>query len=227
MPFFTDGHRENCAFVIGEDGNIRTQYTQLRTTRSDLFRAGLSTRSMWFNLKGVYSIVTIGDDAQWIEIGDLAANRGMYLHFHISYEADSSPEAAVQRKQKDLLMLMYAKYGAIVNAARPSGLSNPSALASGTSMIVSREGGHNQPHPAGIKYYLPYQTSIAETAGPRESMIYAKRKTTANNDMDLTRYWRNRNRKRRAHSGWYEWIKMGAHLIQSDPATGGEKAKPN
>jgi len=224
MPFFADGHRENCAFVIGDDGNIRTQYAQLRTTRSDLFRAGLSTRTMWFNLKGVYSIVTIGDDAEWVEIGDLAANRGMYLHFHISYEADSSPDAAVLRKQKNLLMLMYAKYGAIVNAARPSGLSNPSALASGTSMIVSREGGHNKPAPSGLEYYLPYQTSIVKSAGSAETMIYATRKTMIRNDMDLTKSWRNRNRKNRAESGWYEWIKMGAQLIQSD-AGGSAPAK--
>jgi predicted amidohydrolase len=227
MPFFADGHRQNCAFVIGDNGNIRTQYAQLRTTRTDLFRPGLSTRSMWFNLKGVHSIVTIGGDAQWVEIGDLAANRGMYLHFHISYEADSSPDAAVLRKQKNLLMLMYAKYGAIVNAAHPSGLSNSSALAGGTSMIVSREGGHNKPCPPGIKYYLPYQTSIAASAGSEETMIYATRNTTARNDMDLIRYWRNRNRKRRAQPGWFEWIKMGAHLIQSDSGPDGAKAKPN
>jgi len=223
MPFFADDHRENCALVIGNDGNIRTQYAQLRTTRSDLFRGGVSTRAMWFNLKGVYSIVTIGGDSQWVEIGDLAANRGMYLHFHISYEADSSPDAAVLRKQKNLLMLMYAKFGAVVNAARPSGLSNPSAPADGTSMILSREGGHNQPCPEGIKYYLPYQTSIAESAGPRETMIYVTRKTTANNDMDLTRYWRNRNRKRRIQSGWYDWIKMGAHMIDSDASDSAQK----
>lgn len=221
MPYFTDGLRENCAFVIGDDGNIRTQYAQLRNTRSGLFTAGMSTSSMWFSLKGVHSIVTVGGDAQWIELGDLAANRGMYLHFHISCEADSSPDAAVLRKQKNLLMLMYAKYGAIVNAARPSGLSNTSELAGGASMIVSREGGHNKPCPPGIKYYLPYQTSIAESAGSEETIIYAARKTTAKNDMDLTRYWRNRNRKRRTQPGWYEWIKMGTHLINSDPDPGG------
>jgi predicted amidohydrolase len=223
MPFFSDGHRENCAFVIGDDGNIRTQYAQLSTTRNDLFRAGTSTKTMWFNLKGVHSIVTIGGDAQWIEIGDLAANRGMYLHFHISYEADSSPDDTVLRKQKNLLMLTYAKFGEAVNAAHPLGLSNPSALASGTSMIVSREGGHNQPVPQGIKYYLPYQTSIAADAGPRETMIYATRKTTANNDMDLTRYWRNRNRKRRLQPAWYDWIKTGANLIHSDPRDSPQK----
>ncbi|MFH1717981.1 MAG: nitrilase-related carbon-nitrogen hydrolase [Planctomycetota bacterium] len=225
MPFFADGHRENCAFVIGDDGSIRTRYAQLRTTRSDLFTAGPSTRTMWFDLKGVHSIVTVGDDAEWVEIGDLAANRGMYLHFHISYESDSSPDAAVLRKQKNLLALMYAKYGAVVNAARPSGLSNPSSPASGVSMIVSREGGHNKPCPAGIKYYLPYQTSIAESAGAEETIIYATRKTAAKNDMDLDRYWRNRNRKRRAQNGWYEWIKMGAWLIQSDIGESAEHAR--
>ncbi|MDT8300829.1 MAG: nitrilase-related carbon-nitrogen hydrolase [Sedimentisphaerales bacterium] len=225
MPFFADGRRQNCAFVIGDDGNIKTQYSQLSTTRTDLFRPGLSTSTMWFNLKGVYSIVTIGGDAQWVELGDLAANRGMYLHFHISCEADSSPDAAVLRKQKNLLMLMYAKYGAVVNAARPSGLSNPSSLAGGASMIVSREGGHNKPCPPGIKYYLPYQTSIAEIAGASETIIYATRKTAAKNDMDLIRYWRNRNRKRRTQPGWYEWIKLGTHLINSDPDD--TKAKPN
>ena len=147
----------------------------------------------------------------------------MYLHFHISYEADSSPDAAVHRQQKNLLMLMYAKFGAVVNAARPSGLSNPSALASGTSMIVGREGGHNQPSPVAIKYYLTYQTSVAESAGPQETLIYVTRKTTANNDMDLTRYWRNRNRKRRVQSDWYDWIKMGAHMIHSDSGDSAQK----
>jgi len=227
MPFFTDGCRQNCAFVIGDDGNIKTKYAQLRTSRSNLFTAGMSTGSMWFDLKGVCSIVTIGGDAHWVELSDLAANRGMYLHFHISYEADSSSDAAVLRKQKNLLMLMYAKYGAVVNAARPSGLSNPSSFAGGMSMIVSREGGHNKPCPAGIKYYLPYQTSIAESAGTSQTIIYATRKTAAKNDMDLTRYWRNRDRKRRAQSGWFDWIKMGAHLIQSESTASGEKAKSN
>ncbi len=216
MPFFTDGHRKNCAFVIGDDGSIKTHYAQLNTAHSDLFTAGSNTKTMWFDLKGVYSIVTIGDDSEWVEIGDLAANRGMYLHFHISYEADSSHDDALLRKQKNLLALMYAKYGTVVNAANPSGLSNPSSPASGISMIVSREGGHNKPCPAGIKYYLPYQTSVVESAGAAETMIYATRKTAAKNDMDLDRYWRNRDRKRRAEKGWFEWIKLGALLIQSD-----------
>lgn len=202
--------------MIGDDGSIITRYAQLRTTRSELFRAGSSTKAMWFELKGVQSIVTIGGDARWVELGDLAANRGMYLHFHISYEADSSADTAVLRKQRNLLMLMYAKYGAVVNPAHPSGLSNPSSSAGGLSMIVSREGGHNKPRPGGLEYYLPYQTSIIKSAGLEETMIYATRKTVARNDMELTKYWRNRNRKARIQSSWYEWIKKGVRLIEKD-----------
>jgi len=77
-------------------------------------------------------------------------------------------------------------------------------------------GGHNKPCPGGLEYYLPYQTSIVKSAGLGETMIYTTRKTVARNDMDLTKHWRNRNRKRRAESRWYEWIKKGVWLIEKD-----------
>ena len=216
MPYFVDGYRRNCAFVIGDDGSLKTRYSQISETRADLFRAGTSTKAMWFELKGVHSIVTIGDDANLIEIGDLAANRGMYLHFHITYEACSSAEEYALFKQKNLLMLMYAKYGVVVNAANASNLSNPGSPADGMSMIVSREGGHNKSAPNGLEYYLPYQTSIVKSAGSAETMIIAARKTSTRNDMDLTAYWRNRHRRNRAQNGWYDWIKKGTLLIEKD-----------
>jgi hypothetical protein len=174
---------------------------------------------MWFELKGVHSIVTIGEDANLVEIGDLAASRGMYLHFHITYEACSSAEEATLWKQRHLLMLMYAKYGAVVNAADASGLSNPSLSAGEMSMIVSREGGHNKPAPNGLEYYLPYQTSIVKSAGSAAIMIIATRKTSTRNDMDLLAHWRNRNRRNRTQNGWYEWIKKGTLLIEKDAET--------
>ena len=92
-------------------------------------------------------------------------------------------------------MLMYAKYGAVVNAAVGNDVTNSRAWAGGMSMIVSREGGHNKPTPAGLEYYLPYQTSIVKSAGSAETMIVAARRTSARNDLDLTGNWRNRNRK--------------------------------
>ncbi|UCC99773.1 MAG: hypothetical protein JSW66_07785, partial [Phycisphaerales bacterium] len=88
--------------------------------------------------------------------------------------------------------------------------------AGGMSMIVSREGGHNKPSPKGLEHYLPYQTSVVSSAGSDETMLVATRRTPAKNDMDLNRYWRNRNRKNRAQKGWYDWIKYGAILISGD-----------
>jgi len=216
MPYYVDGKRKNCALVIGDDGSVKTQYEQIVSKQRDLFTPGESINTMWFTVKGVHSIVTIGDDADWIEIADLAANRGMYLHFHISYEADASAVDATLRKQRNLLMLRYAKYGAVVNAANPSGLEHPSEPASGISMIVSREGGHNQPTPKGIEYYLPYQTSIIKKAGASESLIYATRKTKRRNNLDLKLHFRNRDRKSRLQRGWYDWIKKGALVITED-----------
>ncbi|MDH4238864.1 MAG: hypothetical protein OEW48_04820, partial [Phycisphaerae bacterium] len=216
MPYSVDGHRRNCAFVIGDDGSVRTRYAQIAVNRGDLFRSGTSTKAMWFELKGVHSIVTIGDDANWVEMADLAASRGMYLHFHIANESYSSIEQAKLGKQRNLLILMYAKYGAVVNAATPSDAPYPGVRTGGMSMIVSREGGHNRPAPSGLEYYLPYQTSIVKSAGSTETMIFAVRRTSAGNDLDLIKYWRNRNRKNRAQSGWYEWINRGALLIDED-----------
>ena len=216
MPYLVNGHKMNCAFVIGDDGSVRTRYAQIAAKRDDLFRSGTSMKAMWFELKGVCSIVTIGDDANWVEIADLAASRGMYLHFHITSETYASTDDAMLAKQRNLLMLMYAKYGAVVNAAAPTNMSN----AGGMSMIVSREGGHNRPAPNGLEYYLPYQTSIVKSAGSTERMIFAVRRTSARNDMDLIGYWRNRNRKSREQSSWYEWIERGALLAETDAYVG-------
>lgn len=213
LPYEIAGKRQNCAFVIGDDGEVKTRHAQIVSRRGNLFAPGEDFGAMWFTVKGVQSIVTLGDEADWIEIADLAANRGMYLHFHISYQADSFADDAIVRKQRNILMLRYAKYGAVVNAADPSELPDPSSPASGGSMIVSREGGHNKSAPAEIEYYLPYQTSIVKSAGSDEALIFATRRTAERNDLDLGRHFRNRNRKSRRQRGWYDWIAAGAALL--------------
>jgi len=213
MPRILGTDRSNCAVVIGDDGTVRTRYAQIAAKRAGLFRPGRNLKAMWFDLKGVQSIVTVGDDADWVEIADLAANRGMCLHFHISYRPAASADAAVMNKQRDLLFLRYAQYGAAVNAADPTGLAHPSAPAGGGSLIVCREGGHNKRAPAGLQYYLPYQTSVVQFAATGEDMLCAAKQAGPTNSMDLRRYWRNRNRKARQQSGWYDWIQRGARLV--------------
>jgi len=215
-PLMVGNTRYNGAVVIGDDGTVQTRYAQLVVNRRDLFQPGRSTKSLWFSLKGVPSIVTVGNDANWVEIGDLAANRGMYMHLHISYESDVSADQAVLRKQRNLLALRYAGYGATVNAAGPSGLQQPSGPAGGMSMIVSRQGGHNQSAPEDIGYYLPYQTSVVKSVGEAPTMIVATRRTASTNNMDLRRFWRNRNRRQGGQPARYNWISNGTASIAGD-----------
>jgi len=215
-PYVVDGARRNGAVVIGDDGTVLTRYAEVATRPGGAFSPGTDLGAMWFTLKGVHAIVTVGGDADWIEIGDLAANRGMCLHFHISCEADASGDSAIVRRQRNLVGLMFAQYGAVVNAADPTGLRRPSSPASGGSVIVSREGAHNKAAPEGLEYYLPYHTCVVKSAGTGETMICATRKTAARNPLDLEKLWRNRERKARPQSGWYEWIKQGALLVSGN-----------
>lgn len=213
LPLVAGCERHNGAAVIGDDGEIKTRYAQLAVSRSDLFTAGQSAKSLWFRLKGVPAIVTIGSDADWVEIGDLAANRGMILHFHLSYDADANADRAMLRKQRNIQALRYAQFGAVVNAADPTGLTDASGPASGDSMIVCREGGHNRPSPSDVEYYLPYQTSIVCSSSADPATITASRKVRTYNTRDLDHHWRNKNREQGSNPARKDWIVGGATLI--------------
>ena len=71
-------------------------------------------------------------DPNFVEIGDLAASRGMVLHFHITNEVFSSAEEQTLFKQRHLLMLMYAGYGAVVNSFWNTETSGQGASAGGS-----------------------------------------------------------------------------------------------
>ena len=63
--------------MVGPDGTLLTRYDQMVVDRRDLFEEGSDPKSMWFKVKGVPAIVTVGSDARWNEIGELAAVRGV------------------------------------------------------------------------------------------------------------------------------------------------------
>ena len=75
-PSVEDGRCYNAAFVIDDGGHLKTRYRQIAPRDDGLFQAGEDLRSMWFDLHGVPAIVTVGHDANLIEIGDLAAESG-------------------------------------------------------------------------------------------------------------------------------------------------------
>ena len=89
MPHVEGGRRWNSAFAVGPDGTVLTRYDQMVVDRRDLFEEGSSPKSMWFKVKGVPAVVTIGSDARWNEIAELAAVRGAQLLLNLSYDEDT------------------------------------------------------------------------------------------------------------------------------------------
>ena len=54
---------------------------------------------MWFRVKGVPAFVTIGRDALWTELAELAAVAGAQIHIHLDHDVDDSPAARQRRLQ--------------------------------------------------------------------------------------------------------------------------------
>ncbi|MBN1673700.1 MAG: carbon-nitrogen hydrolase family protein [Kiritimatiellae bacterium] len=206
MPHTADGARTNSAFAIGPDGGVLTRYDQINVTRPDLFTPGRSTKAMWFHVKGVHAVVTIGDDVLWTELGELAAWRGAQLQFHVGYAPDTSRDGTLVRKMQCIQMVSFGTYSAVVNAADPSGLSNPSGPANGGSMICEHyAGGHHKPDPGDVELYLPYHANVILSAGSGDQLIAATRKTRS----------RNTYLKRR-RPAWRDWFVTGMRAIESE-----------
>jgi len=105
--------RYNSAFVIGPDGDVLTRYDQLSATAP--FNAGTDPATMWFRVKGVPAVVTIGRDALWTELAELAAVAGAQVHVHLDNESATTPEADLRRLQIWANLASYLTFSATVN----------------------------------------------------------------------------------------------------------------
>lgn len=135
MPFYDKGKRYNGAFVLSAEGKLLTRYAQIVVERPELFAAGTSTRALWFEVRGVPTVVTVGQDALWSEIAELAAVRGAQVHLHLAYDRDSSAAGTLRRRQLWANLASFRTLTATVNAADPAVLSRPSARANGSSAL--------------------------------------------------------------------------------------------
>jgi predicted amidohydrolase len=115
-PSHVGGERRNSAYAIGPDGTILTRYDQIVVGRPELFQGGRSTKAMWFQVNGVWSILTIGDDVIWNEMAELAALRGARLHCHLSHRRNRSPAEALLHEQ---LVAVFASYRMLTVASNP------------------------------------------------------------------------------------------------------------
>ncbi len=235
-PWFVAGRRFNSAFVIDESGEVLTRYDQLAPDRPHLFAAGSSTRAMWFQIKDSWSVVTIGRDALWSELAELAAWRGAVLQFHLAYAAGDLPVGGERRglrmdadrmdvdgegwsrqtpvtpgMARRQLWTVFAGCNMLsvtVNAARPVSLLEPGLSAEGGSAIW-QDFGHGSFREEGG--FAPHSAVRIAEAGSGEEIIYGDwNLPTANKQVS----WILNSIPR-----WQDWFAAGAQAIYSETDT--------
>ncbi|MBM3333163.1 carbon-nitrogen hydrolase family protein [Candidatus Sumerlaeota bacterium] len=206
MPFLSNGRRQNCAFVLDDRGEIVTRYAQIVVDRPDLFTPSDDARAMWFRVNGVPSVVTIGRrEALWSEIAELAAVRGAQMHFHLSYDTDTTTQGALLRRQLWANLASFRTFTATVNAAAPNRLARPSAPANGESAIWDDFRRFRKRTPTG---YGTYCAVALARAGSGEQIIYAKQTVERSNAHFRTMTGT-------TNPQMTDWYEMGAHVIEA------------
>lgn len=207
----------NSAFALGPDGAILTRYDQMVVDRPGLFTAGSNPKNMWFRLKGVPSLVTIGKDGLWNEIAELAAHAGAQIHIQIDYDRRTGEAAGLRRMQVWAALSSFKTFSPAVNAASPAALDHPSTPADGGSAIWDDLNGHNDvrkalkamqwnPDPA-VRISSPWSADCVVQAGHGEQIIYATRRINA----------RNPYRQPNFNPQMRPWYDFGAGMISAGP----------
>jgi predicted amidohydrolase len=210
MPHVEGATRKNSAFVAGPDGTLLTRYDQMVVDRRNLFEEGADAKSMWFKVKEVPAIVTIGSDARWNEMGELAAVRGAQLLFNLSYDEDVSEAATLRRTQFWVQLASFCTFSATVNAADPQDVARPSGPANGGSCLWEDFHGHRKKPVGPVEVFSQYSACRVVSAGRQEKLICATRTIPRVNS-----YYA------RLVSGRYPhlepWYHLGARIVGGDP----------
>ncbi len=170
MEYRGDGMHRNSAFVLGPDGSVLTRYDQLSATRG--FQPGTDPAAMWFRVKGVPAVVTIGRDALWTELAELAAVAGAQIHVHLDHDPASSPEAALRRLQVWSNLASFHTFTATANVLGSAIWDDLSGLDERRAEV------RGMPRPATgmVEVYSPFSANLVVHAGAGPQLITATRR---------------------------------------------------
>jgi predicted amidohydrolase len=209
MPHLDGDRRLNSAFVIGPDGAVLTRYDQLSARPDGLFEPGTRPRSMWFRLKGVPAIVTVGRDALWTELAEFGAAAGAQVHVHLTHEPDGGPEARLRRLQVAAAFASFRTFTAVANAASPAGGGSSlwEDLHSRDEVRNALDGKPAPAPPSPGAIYSAFSANCLAVAGDREALLAATRRVNRTNPSRAARL-------NRALAPWYE---LGARVMSAGP----------
>jgi predicted amidohydrolase len=176
MPRSSRGRWYNSAIVAGPDGTILTSYDQLAAQAP--FSAGERAASMWFSVKGVPAVVTIGRDALWNEIAELAAVAGARLHVNLSRERVTRPAELLRRRQIGAALSSFMTLTVAVNADGHSAIWDDLNAREETRAEV-----RDLPRPASgaVQVYSAFSANLVVEAGNGPSLISAVRRIPGKN----------------------------------------------
>lgn len=193
------GSLRNSAFVIGPDGTVLTRYDQLSAVPP--FQSGENAAAMWFRVKGVPAVVTIGRDALWTELSELAAVAGAQIHIHLDNDTANNAEARQQRLETWANAASFLTFTATVNVGEAilwddlRGREESRAVVKGTP----------QPDSGEVEVYSPFSANLVARASSG-ALVVATRHVPAMNGYHP-------GRTSQLNSQMKAWYELGASLI--------------
>ncbi len=180
----------NRACVVGPDGEILTSYDQMAVERPDVFKAGASPEKMWFRVKGVPAAVSVGRDALWSEIGELAAFSGAQLLFNLTCEEEAGSADDLRRLQIAATFASYLTLTVITSAAGPTDAGNFAGAGQTTvwddlrgaeEMRAAVQHLPGRPGNDQLAIFASFAANCVARAGKGEEILYTTRTVNAQN----------------------------------------------
>lgn len=195
-----NGTTLNSAFVIGTDGSLLTRYDQLSATSP--FQPGDDPSAMWFRVKGVPAVVTIGRDALWSELAELAAVAGAQIHLHLEHDPANDQDSALRRLQVWSNLASFQTFTATANLVG-SGIWDDLRDTEERRAEV-----HDLPRPdtGSVEVYSPFSANLVVRAGETRQLITATRHIGLQN-----RY--HPGRTTNLNPQMDAWYRLGASII--------------
>ena len=170
MEHHIAGQRRNSAFVIAPDGELLTRYDQLSATVP--FEPGDEPSAMWFRVKGVPAVVTVGEDALWTELAELAAVAGAQVHVHLDHDRADDPDAALRRLQIWSNLASFQTFSVMANVVGSAiwdDLRDPEERRAEVR-------GLPRPDSRSVEVYSPFSADLVIRAGTTSPLITATRR---------------------------------------------------
>jgi predicted amidohydrolase len=191
----------NSAVVAGSDGAILTRYDQLAARAP--FSPGERPAAMWFSVKGVPAVVTIGREALWNEIAEIAAVAGARLHVNLSREPVRTGADSLLRRQIGAALSSFMTLNVMANAGGYSAIWDDLSAREETRAEVRDL---PRPSPGPVRVFSAFSANLAAEAESAPALISATRRVPGKN----THY---PQRTANYHPAMARWYVFGAQLL--------------